>query len=78
MELLFDFQSQKKRMYYPYLPKDIINSNNFTESVDKMKTYTYNKGTVWFLSTPILILRCFEVSDRSPFGGPFFYLYALK
>lgn len=40
-------------MYYPELPKDIINSNNFIESVDRMKTYTYNKGTVWFLSTPI-------------------------
>ncbi len=24
---------------------------------DKMKTYTYNKSTVWFLSTPIQIIR---------------------
>lgn len=25
----------------------------FQKSVDKMKPYTYNKSTVWFLSTPI-------------------------
>lgn len=25
----------------------------FQKNVDKMKPYTYNKSTVWFLSTPI-------------------------
>lgn len=40
--------------------------------IDRMKTYTYNKGTVWFLSTPIQIHRI--ILRGRLLGGLFFCL----
>lgn len=46
--------------------------------IDKLEAYTYNKSTVWFLSTPILILS-FPRMGNGPqkFLRLFFYLYGL-
>lgn len=41
--------------------------------IDRMKTYTYNKGTVWFLSTPIQIHR--RICGAALIGRSFFCLH---
>jgi hypothetical protein len=47
-------------------------AKDFIESaIDKMKTYTYNGVTVWFLSTPIQLLALCAATRP---GGFFFVI----
>ncbi len=44
------------------------------KSIDRMKTYTYNKSTVWFLSTPIQYLLLGN-EQRPLLAKRFFFVY---